>query len=26
MTMLVDRAGKALTPALIRELQNQLIS
>ena len=25
MTMLVDRAGKALTPALIRELQNQLI-
>jgi len=26
MTMLVDRAGKALTPALVRELQNQLIS
>ena len=25
MTMLVDRAGKALTPALVRELQNQLI-
>ena len=26
MTMLVDRAGKALTPALVQELQNQLIS
>ena len=26
MTMLVDRAGKALTPALIHELQNALIS
>ena len=26
MTMLVDRAGKALNPALIHELQNQLIS
>jgi predicted regulator of Ras-like GTPase activity (Roadblock/LC7/MglB family) len=26
MTMLVDRAGKALTPALILELQNLLIS
>ena len=25
MTMLVDRAGKALTPALIQELQNSLI-
>jgi predicted regulator of Ras-like GTPase activity (Roadblock/LC7/MglB family) len=26
MTMLVDRAGKALTPALVQELQNALIS
>ena len=26
MTMLVDRAGKALTPALIHELQNALTS
>jgi hypothetical protein len=26
MTLLVDRAGKALSPALIQELQNQLIS
>jgi predicted regulator of Ras-like GTPase activity (Roadblock/LC7/MglB family) len=26
MTMLVDRAGKALSPALVQELQNQLIS
>jgi predicted regulator of Ras-like GTPase activity (Roadblock/LC7/MglB family) len=26
MTLLVDRAGKALSPALIQELQNQLIA